>query len=243
MSKGVLLAVGTFSVWWGVKTFPVFWQDAGLDHTAESILNGERFKPEDLRTDLAAATSEQRTWTRPEALRSVAILQLSLVEQQVTDNGEPPNSDVNQLQAFVRRSLSATPADPMLWLVLFWANKLKDGQSQGNFANLRMSYFVGPNEGWVASRRNYIAVANFSDLPQDLKEAALTEFKNLVISGYFDTATKILLGPGWTIHDRLLHSLETAPDEVKRRLASSVGQLGYDISVPGVERPEPRPWR
>jgi hypothetical protein len=244
MSRSVLIAIGAFSVWWGIRTFPVFWQDAHLDRMAESILDGAEFKAEILQTQLAVAASEERAWTRPEALRSATILQLSLAEQlSIAENEKPPGPIIDQLDASVRRSLSATPADPLLWLVLFWAERMKDDRSKDNFAYLRMSYLVGPHEGWVASRRNYIAFANFPDLPQDLAEAAITEFKDLIVSEYFDTATKILVGPGWPVHDRLLHRLEDVRDETRRRFASSVDQLGYDIAVPGVERPEPRPWQ
>ena len=120
---------------------------------------------------------------------------------------------------------------------------MKDDRSKDDFAYLRMSYRVGPHEGWVAGRRNYIALENFPELPQDLADAAVTEFKDLVVSGYFNTAVKILVGPGWPIHDMLLRRLEDAPDEARRQLASSANARGYDIAVPGVERPEPRPWR
>ena len=55
MSRGVLISIGAFSVWWGMRTVPVFWKDARLDHTAENILDGEMFKPEILQTLLADA--------------------------------------------------------------------------------------------------------------------------------------------------------------------------------------------
>jgi len=47
---GVLLAMGMFSVWWGVSTFPIFWRDALWITTAHSIINGEQFKREILQT-------------------------------------------------------------------------------------------------------------------------------------------------------------------------------------------------
>jgi len=196
ISRGVLIAIGVLSIWWGITTFPVFWQGAHLDQMAESILDGEKFKPEILQTQLAIAASEERPWTRPEALRSATILQLSLAEQSAPENEKPPGPIIDQLDASVRPSLSATPADPLLWFVLFWATRMKDDRSNDNFGYLRMSYLVGPREGWVASRRNYIAFANFPDLPQDLAEAAITEFKDLVVSEYFDTAADLL--PRWT---------------------------------------------
>ena len=244
MSRVVLISIGVFSVWWGIITFPVFWRDARLDYTADRVLNGEEFKREILQTMLADADSAERAWARPDALRSAAIIRLSLAERaSVAENPKPLGPIIDQLDASVRRSLSAAPAEPLLWLALFSLKRMKDDRSKEDFAYLRMSYLVGPHEGWVARRRNYIALANFPELPQDVAEAALTEFKDLVVSGYYPTAVKILVGPGWPIHDMLLRRLEDAPDEARRRFASSTDALGYDIAVPGVERPEPRPWR
>jgi hypothetical protein len=263
LSRMVLISIGVFSVWWGVSTFPIFWRDARLDYTAASITGGEPFKRENLETLLAAAESTERVWARPESLRSLAIIRLCLAEQSsIVENAKPSGPDIDQfgaslrvenakpsrlvldqLDASIRRSLSAAPADPFLWLALFWSETMKDDWSKKDFAYLRMSYLVGPHEGWVAVRRNYIALENFSALPQDLAAAAVTEFKNLVKS-HFDTAVTILVGPGWPIHDMLLGQLADAPQEAREQFArSAYHQLGYDIAVPGVERPDPRPWR
>jgi hypothetical protein len=106
-----------------------------------------------------------------------------------------------------------------------------------------MSYRVGPHEGWVAGRRNYIAFDHFSELPPDLADAAVTEFRDLVGSDYFVTAAKILVGPGWPIHEMLLRRIEDTPVEARRQLAFVAKARGHDIEVPGVERSEPRPWQ
>ncbi len=243
-SQFVLISVGMFSIWWGVSTSPVFWRDARLDHVADNILNGETFKRETLQGLLADADAAEKVWIRPEVLRSAAIIRLRLVEQGTSIKRDKPSGPViDQLAASIRRSLSAAPADPFLWLALFWAQTMKDNWGKQDFANLRMSYFVGPHEGWVAVQRNYVAVSHFSELPPDLADAAVTEFKDLVASGYYEPAIKTLAGPGWPIRDVLLHRLEDAPEEVRNLFARTADRLGYDIDVPGVTRPEPRPWR
>jgi hypothetical protein len=235
--------MGMFSVWWGVSTFPIFWRDALLDHTAHSIINGEQFKREILQNLLADNDSE-RPWARPEALSSAAIVRFGLAEQASIDEPSKPFGPIfDQLGASIRRSLSVAPADSFLWLALFLSTRMKGDRSKDDFASLRMSYRVGPHEGWVAARRNYIALENFPELPPDLADAAVTEFKDLVASGYSHTAVKILVGPGWPIHDMLLRRLEDVPDEARRQLAFVANARGYDLAVPGVERPEPRPWR
>jgi hypothetical protein len=243
-SRFLLISIGLFSIWWGISTFPVFWQDFRLDHAADDILDGQEFKPEILQTLLADADSAARAWTRPKALRSAAIIRFRLAE----DASEPKTSAplgpiIDQLATSVRRSLSAAPADPYLWFALFWSKTTKGDLSKDDFAYLRMSYLVGPHEGWVAGLRNYTALAHFSELPPDLAEAAVTEFKDLVASAYYNSAVDILAGPGWPIHDLLLRRLEDVPEEAKRQLSRTADDLGYAIEVPGVDRGEPRPWR
>jgi hypothetical protein len=243
-SRFLLISIGLFSIWWGISTFPIFWQDSRPDHAADDILDGQEFKPGILQTLLADADSAARSWTRPEALRSAAIIRFHLAE----DASETENSDslgpiIDQLDASVRRSLSAAPADPYLWFALFWSKTTKGDLSKDDLAYLRMSYLVGPHEGWVAGLRNYTALAHFSELPPDLAEAAVTEFKDLVASSFYNSAVEILVGPGWPIHDLLLRRLEDVPEEARRRLSRSADQLGYAIEVPGVDRGEPRPWR
>jgi hypothetical protein len=243
-SRFFLISIGLISIWWGISTFPVFWQDSRLVHAADDILDGEEFKREILQTLLADSYSAERAWSRPEALRSVAIIRLRLAENaSETENSDSLGRVMDQFESSARRSLSVAPADPYLWFALYWSKAMKGGLSKEDFAYLRMSYLVGPNEGWVARQRNYTALAHFSELPQDLAKAAVTEFKDLVASAYYDSAVDIWAGPGWPIHALLLHRLEDVPEEARRQLSRSADQLGYAIEVPGVDRGEPRPWR
>ncbi|GEM_PF-1823501 len=243
LTQGFLISIGAFSVWWGISTYPIFWHDSRLEHAADSIINGERFKTEILQALLASSDPEP-AWARPETLRSIAIIQLSLVEQAIfAEKSKPSAPVINQLSTSIRRALSAAPADPLLWIMLFLSKRLEDDHSEEDFACLRMSYHVGPHEGWVASRRNSIVLGRFTKLPQDLAEEAVTEFKDLVVSGYYNTAVRILLGPGWPIHELLLHRLEDAPEAARRRFAQTADRLGYEIAVPGIVQADPRPWQ
>jgi hypothetical protein len=130
MSRVVLISIGVFSVWWGIITFPVFWRDARLDYTADRVLNGEEFKRAILQTLLADADSAERARARPAALRSAAIIRLSLAERASVENPKPLGPIIDQLDASVRRSLSAAPAEPLLWLALFSLKRMKDDRSK-----------------------------------------------------------------------------------------------------------------
>jgi hypothetical protein len=241
----VLVSIGAFSVCWGIITFPVFWHDASLNLVADRILDGQQFKREVLQTLLADGEPADGRWARPEALRSAAVIRLRLAEQAGKVEGLGALSPIyNQLGVgpSIRRSLSAAPADPFLWLALFRLQEMNGDHSQQDFAYLKMSYLVGPREGWVAVKRNRMALAAFPELSPDLADLAVTEFKDLVASGYYDAAVEILAGPGWPIRDTLLRRLQEVPDEARRQFARLAAQLGYEIAVPGIERGDWRPW-
>jgi hypothetical protein len=241
-SRLFLISIGVFSLCWAAITFPVFWNDARLDYVADRILDGERFKPETLQLVLAGAGSVKTSWPRPEAIRSAAIIRLRLAEESTVPK-DPAITEFTVAQS-IRRSLSAAPADSFLWLELFRLERSKGSHGQDDFAYLRMSYLLGPHEGWVAVERNKLALEIFTELPGDVAEMALTEFKDLVASAYYDEAVQILVGSGWPMRDILLRRLEDAPLEARRQFATSAARLGYDdISVPGIEQLEPRPWR
>ena len=89
LSRVVLMATGMFSVWWGITTFPIFWHDARLEHMAHALINGEQFKPEILQNLLADAELD-KTWARPEALSSAAIVRFGLAEQAIRAGKRSP---------------------------------------------------------------------------------------------------------------------------------------------------------
>src|ERR1700730_1847024 len=90
LGRFFLILIGLFSVCWAIITFPVFWSDARLDYTADRILDGEQFKHAILQILLANAGSAERTWPRPEALRSAPIIRHRLAEQSRKTEGATP---------------------------------------------------------------------------------------------------------------------------------------------------------
>jgi hypothetical protein len=191
-SRLVLISIGAFSIWWGLITFPVFWREARLDSVADRILEGEEFKPETLETVLSDADAAGQGPERAEFLRSAAVVQFKLVELAMEDDNAGPSGPLlDRLDAAARRSLAVAPADSYLWLALFFAKVMKGESAPLDFDYLRMSYQAGPHEGWVAVLRNYIALRYISDLPPDLAEAAVAEFKDLVASAYYQQAIEV----------------------------------------------------
>ena len=114
-----------------------------------------------------------------------------------------------------------------MWLTDLWLKRLSGEFVDSDWNLLRMSYWSGPNEAWIAVRRNRLALDIFPKLPDELAEEALSEFVGLVRSGLYADASSILAGPGWAVHEQLLSRL-TRVDEVNRHeFARAAGVKGY----------------
>jgi hypothetical protein len=235
---------GLVAIAWGASTLPMFWREATLERIAGRIIDRDVFKPgalEPLLPEVAAA--EQARTCRPEALRSAAIIRMRMAESAMAA-GERQEIDgrLSSLQDTIRRSLACSPADPFLWMVLAWVEGAREGFRLEQLQYLRLSYRLGPNEGWVAARRNRLALATFERLPPDLADAAVNEFAHMVDSWIYGETLAIFTGPGWPIRDRLLASLKDIGERQREAFAKALYAQGYDIKVPGITPRDPRPW-
>jgi hypothetical protein len=236
---------GTFAVSWAVFVFPFFSQLSATERIEKYVIAGDAFKSDVLISlKPTLALFGQSKLGRPFALRGTAVIDLRLLEQAFVD-GDQANIDylMKSANQAVRKSLANSPADPFLWLVLFWLQNSQSGFSSGHLQYLEMSYKLGPNEGWLAVKRNRFALAIFPSLQPDLAEYAIGEFARLVGSSFFDEAAAILVGPGWQIRNSLLLRLENVDEVSRQAFAKIIYKFGQNLSVPGIQRPEWRPWQ
>lgn len=239
----VICGLSFLAVAWGVYVFPLLWRPMGIENTGKHIIAGDTFKDSAL-SILAKAVDENWNHADPSALKSVAYIRLRLVERAMAQGDtEALDGDLSRLDSSIRVALTKTPAEPFLWIMLYWVENVRDGFSRDHLKYLRMSYSLGPNEGWIAVKRNRFALAIFNQLPPNLKSEAVAEFAGLVRSNFVKEAADILVGPGWPIRKRLLSALVDVPLIKREWFERVVDNKGYDISVPGVTPPPPRPWR
>jgi hypothetical protein len=235
------LAIAAIS--WGVVVYPAAWRQVSIERIAKRIIAGDPFKSEALAETAPGLKSAEEADCEPIALRSAAVIRLRVTEQAIaTGEGNEIDGRLDTLRATLRRSLACTPSDAFLWVVLFWAENTRNGFEAENLKYLRMSYRLGPNEGWIALKRNRFALALFEELPPDLAEAAVSEFVKLVEDFVYD-APDIFTGPGWRLRDVLLPRLKDLPIRRRELFAKILYSKDLDISVPGVEQPGPRSRR
>jgi hypothetical protein len=222
----------------------VFWSQAVIERVAAQIIDRNAFRPGVLLPLLPTVASVEHSGTcRPEAMRSASIIRLRLTEDAMAAGArEEIDNRLTALNDTIRRSLACAPSDAFLWMLLAWLDGAREGFRPGQLRDLELSYRLGPNEGWIAARRNRLAVSMFQRLPPDLAEAATTEFARMVDSWIYWEALAIFTGPGWPIHDRLLASLSDVGRLQREAFAKQLYTEGYNVVVPGIEPRNPRPW-
>jgi len=236
------LGIATFA--WAAYGLPIAWRQSSIEQIAGHIIAGDQFKAKALAAlALQLDTAYPDKWAHPSAIKNAAVTRLRILENAIADGDQKTiDGQITKLHQTINESLANTPADPFLWLVLFWLDNTQNGYNPEHLKYLRMSYDLGPNEGWVAVKRNRIALATFPQLPPDLSEDAKSEFVRLVNSQLYNEAADILVGPGWVFRGVLLAGLKDATELNRQLFARTVYRLGYDVAVPGVDRRDQRPW-
>jgi hypothetical protein len=243
IARCFLIIIGCIAAWWGIVGFSVFWEQSSTERIASRVIAGEPFKGATLARQLPTIESiERAAYCRPSALRSAAIIRLRMVEVAASANDHKhADEDVKSLGNVIRNSLSCSPADPFLWLVLYWVEGAQNGFKP---EYLQMSYDLGPNEGWVALKRNPVAFADYEKLSPDLAMRAINEFLALIKNEFYQQAVDILSGPAWRVRDALLPRLAFLPLRDREGFARIVYNQGLNVSIPGVEPPDSKPrWR
>ena len=233
------LALGLAAVTWGVFVLPVLSAQSSIIHVANRIIRGDQFGSATLDGQIPKVEElEASKYCNPMGLRSAAIIRLRLAEE-ANNSGErrAAHTTINSLVDSIDKSLSCSPDDSFLWLALFWAKSLQADLGSDKFEYLRLSYKLGPNEGWIAVRRNRLAFTIYAELPPDLANSAIDEFTRLLESDLYDAAVEIFTGPAWPVRDQILPHLLNVSESRRRHFANILYWKDYDVIVPGIDPP------
>ena len=253
-----VVALGSVAVIWGLVTLPIFWQQSGLERIAQSITRGETYPRDALAGVLPLVeTTEKATLCDPASLRGAAIIRFRLAEIGRTENAKETSGTIQAATDSVVKALSCSPSDAFLWLALYWLKSAQHGFSPEDLKYLRLSYQLGPNEGWIAAKRNGVTFAMLQQLPSearaqlaapsspfrcdggpcrpsDFSEIAINEFAGLVRSGMYEEAAEVFAGPAWPERELILPHLASLPEADRRRFSDALARLGHDdVNVPG----------
>lgn len=225
------ISFGLIAVLWGASQFSASINDKSIERIAARIVAGDPFKAEILQNQVWRSNQiENRAFCDPSALRSVAIVRLRLLDVPSDASQDSVKIQTNAAVSSIRSSLACSPADAFFWLVLFAL------ETPAPLSYLRASYRLGPNEGWIALKRNPVAFTKFGQLPVDLRDTVLREFLGILEMGLYDEAVKILTGPAWNQKELVFSQLDRVARRHRQGLANSLAAAGYDATtVPGTE--------
>ena len=222
------IAVSLIGIGWGALEIPPLLKESATKKIAERILVGEVYKPEILLKQTSLVESTQKPeLCRPSMIRSWAVIRLRIAE--ISDNSAlgPAPVRTNLAVDAIRQSLACSPADPFFWLALYVL------EPSAPLDYLTASYRLGPNEGWIALKRNPVAFANFDELPDDLRRTVVQEFVRIVEMGTIGDAMKILVGPAWDQRELILSQMDRVPLRQREELQAALTGAGYDVLIPG----------
>jgi hypothetical protein len=222
------MLVGLIGIAWGVSEFSALREESTIKKIADRILVGQVYKYDILLKQSSLVEPTQRLeLCRPQTVRSAAVIRLRLAE--ISDNSAlgPASDRTNLAVDAIRGSLACSPADPFFWLALYGL------EPSAPLKYLTASYRLGPNEGWIALKRNPVAFANFDELPEDLRGIVVQEFLRIVEMDTIADAMKIFVGPAWDQRELILSQMDRVSLRQRQHLQEALTGAGYDVLVPG----------
>lgn len=233
--------VGICSIAWAISVLPAYRAEINLADSAHRILSGASYNVEQLNALRRKLDAIQVNTLRSTALNDAEVIRLKLAEAESARGGPQFNSDLANLQTVVAAAIAGSPSNSFLWLTEYLLQNQRGDATDNGLKFLRMSYLLGPNESWIAIRRNPIALRAFSSLPPEMADQALSEFAGLIRSDFYQEASDILAGPGWAIHEKLLGRLVQVGKVYRSIFARVLASKNLEGAVvPGVELNERR---
>ncbi|WP_156951809.1 hypothetical protein [Bradyrhizobium sp. WSM1743] len=242
--RSLLFVFGVLGVIWPLEALPALLVAVPVKEPMARILAADRFKPGALNGVVAALQAQSRpTIARNDVARAEALIGLRIAEEGAgRRSAEETDFEAAKAEVKIRTSLGLNPADSFLWLMLYSVETAYHGFDEKIFSFLSQSYSTGPIEGWIALRRNKLALATFPKLSGTTQEKVVSEFSGMVDSEFTDAAALNFMGVGWAERERLLASIADANIIPREAFAKQLAREGLKIHVPGVEIDE-RIWR
>jgi hypothetical protein len=242
--RWLIAGLGVCAVLWAIDVIPSYRTDAPLTDTAQHIISGDKFNAGQLSAMKRQMDAVSAKPLQASSLRSASVIHLLLLENELrAGNRQPSGADLVEIRTVVDAALAQSPTNSFMWLTDLWLRRLRGESADSNLNLLRMSYWSGPNEAWIAVKRNPLALGVFTSLPGDLAEEVLSEFVGLIRSGLYADASNILAGPGWPIREQLLSRLVQVDEADRRGFAVALASKDLvDVKVPGVDERPSRPF-
>lgn len=214
------------SVAWAFFSVSNYRAETEIADVARQILSGEIFSSEQLDALLRRSATNQKPF-RSLALTDLAVVRLRLLE---VSGSKPGSLEFDRAKSAVADAVAGVPTNSFLWLSEYWLQS-READVPDVLRLLGMSYWSGPNEAWIAIRRNRLVLGSVLVLPHDLSDQVLTEFSRLVKSGLYSAAAEGLASAGLQVQERLLNGLTFANDSERSGFVKALEAQNLDPSL------------
>lgn len=237
-----VVLLGFAPVVWGWAVLPIVVKQSNVQRLAPRVIAGQSFDLKLLENILPPAPSAPEE-CRASTLKATAIVRLRLSEAATALADRALVLDTLQsLRVSVRNALSCSPTESFLWFLQYWLEVTQNGLNDRALDYLRMSYALGPNEGWISIKRNGFSLAIYDHLPGDLAAYVVPEFVSLVRSGFYREAGSNLSGPGWKMRETLIAALAPVEEFRRHEFSRYLRGEGIYLIIPGLVPVPRRPW-
>jgi hypothetical protein len=243
LAGGLIAAFGVVSTFWALWAWRMLSAEGDIAVSARRILLGESFKSAQLSALKLQIESLPSDRLRPRVINGIAVIRLRMFENEHNSgNRRASASALAELNAALRSALSSDPGNSFLWLAGYWLQDPAIRTSDYGRGLLSRSYLLGPYEGWIAAKRNPLALGIFFSLPNELSEKVGSEFVALVRSALYSEAVDGLTVATEPVRQNMLARLARVSEENRKGFAREVRRRDLHWLVPGVIEPIPRPF-
>ncbi|RXH41882.1 hypothetical protein XH94_04235 [Bradyrhizobium zhanjiangense] len=242
--RGLLLAGGLAGLHWSAVALPSFLRMLPSGAVALRIIADDRFQTSALANVMPMIEAQRAAaFEQPEFARVRALVQLRLAEEALArKSSEDADRSISVALGDLKLALQVNPGDSFLWLLLYSVEIARGGFGSDSMRYLDQSYTAGPYEGWIALRRNRLALAAFPAFSDAMRSEVLSEFEKMVDDGFIDEAAANLMGVGWPHREQLLAALGSADILSRQGLSKRLAADGIKLTIPGIAIDD-RPWR
>lgn len=186
----------------------------GLLGMAQAVRLGQTFDTETLH---AMAAKEERRSCLGEERNSRLLIEFALFDRLHLSGGRVSDEALSGLRDAARMRLRCSPTDSLAWLALYVVAIRQDGLGPSALAALSAAYRNGPHEAWLQMLRLPAVLPAWNGLPQDLRDAAGTDFADLLQAGLDGAVAGVIVRAPAARREALLETI--CPLSRARKLA------------------------
>jgi hypothetical protein len=203
------LAVGSIGLAWGIFVLPTSEAADDYRYLESQLLHSETYNLQTLALKLASPAAQVLRDCDTHSQTALLLMEMRLAQAALRAGAATEfDQRAKSLEFRAKRVLSCAPRQSFVWLVAFSLEIMHGRLNEQSLNQLAMSYETSPNEGWIAIRRNIVALPLVLLVPQGLQNKILVEFQQLIRNGFVDEAAVSYSGASASIRSLLQAAIE-----------------------------------